>query len=76
MLFDQVCYIVGYSPDLRLVIRFTDDKKISNGFGDLPQVKRNNVSAFLFLDRPYDGFKDFRIPVQSGSAFLSTGQNF
>lgn len=58
-LLDLFLYRVGNSPDLGLVVGFANDKKISNGFRNFPQVKGNDVLAFFILNGPDDGLVDF-----------------
>ena len=57
-----IFHMFGNSPDLRLIARFTNDKKISNGLVDLSQVKGYDMLSFFLLYRGNDGFDDFRVP--------------
>lgn len=54
-----ILHIIRNSPDLRLTAGFTDDKKISHRFFDLPEIKGDQVLPFFFLDRRNNGFDDF-----------------
>lgn len=59
LFFYFLLHMLGNGPDLWLVTRFTDDKKIGHRFIYFTQVKGNDMLPFFFLDGCKNGFDDF-----------------
>jgi hypothetical protein len=74
MLLHGIFYSIGDRAYLGGVRCFANNEEVGNSLGDLTQVERDHVLTFLILDGPYDGFENLRIPVESGSAFLTVRQ--
>ena len=74
VLLHRIFHSVGDRAYLGLVVCFANDEEIGNSLGDLAEVERDHLLAFFILDGPYDGFENLRIPVESGSAFLTVRQ--
>jgi hypothetical protein len=48
----------------------TNNKKISNGFGNFSQIQTDDFFPFFFLNGIQDGFKQFAVSVDAGNCLF------